>query len=82
MTTAFRYRTAHAVMMVGSVSAPGGLTPRRIGPAHATITRVTNGGGKKSLCGAYVAEDDDTTWPPEFEDPNGICHECELLADL
>ena len=82
MTTAFRYRTARAVMMVGSVSAPGGPTPRRIGPAHATIGKVTNGGGKKALCGAFVGEDDDLVWPPEIELVGDLCPECELLADL
>ena len=81
MTTAFSYRTARAVVMVGSVSAPSGLLPRSIGPAHATISRVITG-GKKSLCGAFVATDEEVPWPPEVEDSADLCPECELLADL
>ncbi|MGY1686429.1 MULTISPECIES: hypothetical protein [unclassified Geodermatophilus] len=81
MTTAFSYGTAHSVVMVGSVDSPEGLQPRQIGPAHATIGRVT-GRSRKSLCGAYVAVDEQTEWPPEEYAEHQLCRECAELARL
>ena len=81
MTTAFSYGTAHAVVMVGSVGTPEGLQPRQIGPAHATIGRV-QGRSRKSLCGAYVAVDEQTPWPPSGYDDEQLCPECAELATL
>jgi hypothetical protein len=77
----FTYRTARAVMMVGSVSDPRGLTPQLIGPAHATISNVA-GGGRKALCGAYVARDEQVAWPPEAEVVHLLCQTCSQLALL
>ena len=79
MTTAYAYGTAHAVVMVGAFSQ--GMTPRRIGPAHATIGR-RNGRSPKALCGAYVTLDDDVPWPPEGYDEHQLCPECATLAAL
>jgi hypothetical protein len=80
MTTAtYRYGTAHSVVMVGAFGQQ--LTPRRIGPAHATIGRV-NGQSRKALCGAYVAVDDQLAWPPEGYDEGQLCGECSQLASL
>ena len=80
MTSTYAYGTAHAVVMVGSFGSEG-LTPRRIGPAHATIGRV-NGRSRKSLCGAYVAQDEQLPWPPEGYEPTQLCEECHQLASL
>jgi hypothetical protein len=80
MTTAYRYGTAHSVVMVGAFGAQG-LTPRQIGPAHATIGRV-QGQSRKALCGAYVARDDQLPWPPEGYDDGQLCVACAELADL
>ncbi len=80
-TTAYAYGTAHAVVMVGSVGTPEGLQPRQIGPAHATIGRV-QGRSRKSLCGAYVAVDEQTVWPPEGYQEDQLCPECAELALL
>lgn len=80
MTTAYRYGTAHSVVMVGAFGAQG-LTPRQIGPAHATIGRV-QGQSRKALCGAYVARDDELPWPPEGYDAPQLCPECAELAAL
>lgn len=81
MTTAYAYGTAHSVVMVGSVGSPGGLQPRQIGPAHATIGRV-NGRSRKALCGAYVAVDEQVLWPPEGYASEQLCAECATLATL
>jgi hypothetical protein len=81
MTLAYSYGTAHAVVMVGSVGSAEGLVPRQIGPAHATIGRVT-GRSRKALCGAYVAVDEQTVWPPEDYDSSQLCAEYAELALL
>jgi hypothetical protein len=81
MTLAYSYGTAHAVVMVGSVDSPEGLQPRQIGPAHATIGRVT-GRSRKALCGAYIAVDEQTVWPPEGYESTQLCAECATLAAL
>jgi hypothetical protein len=77
----FTYRTACAVVMVGSVAAAGGQQPRPIGPAHATISRVSGPGGKKALCGAFVAVDEQVAWPPPVTDDQ-LCPVCATLATL
>ena len=81
MTLAYSYGTAHAVVMVGSVGTAEGLSPRQIGPAHATIGRVT-GRSRKALCGAYVAQDDQEPWPPEGYERDQLCPACAELAAL
>ena len=81
MTLAYSYGTAHAVVMVGSVGTAEGLVPRQIGPAHATIGKV-NGRSRKALCGAYVAVDEQTVWPPADYDSTQLCAECAALAVL
>jgi len=80
MTSTYAYGTAHAVVMVGSFGSEG-LTPRRIGPAHATIGRV-NGQSRKSLCGAFVAQDEHLAWPPEGYEDDQLCADCAALATL
>ncbi len=80
MTSVYAYGTAHAVVMVGSYGAEG-LKPRQIGPAHATIGRV-QGRSRKSLCGAYVAVDEQMVWPPEGYEESQLCPECAELARL
>jgi hypothetical protein len=80
MTSVYAYGTAHAVVMVGSYGA-GGLTPRQIGPAHATIGRV-NGQSRKALCGSYVTIDEQLPWPPEGYDEQQLCPQCAELAVL
>ena len=80
MTSTYAYGTAHAVVMVGSFGSEG-LTPRRIGPAHATIGRV-NGQSRKALCGAFVAQDEQLPWPPEGYEPDHLCPTCAELATL
>lgn len=80
MTSVYAYGTAHAVVMVGSYGAEG-LTPRQIGPAHATIGRV-NGQSRKALCGAYVTIDEQLPWPPVGYDAQQLCGSCAELADL
>ena len=80
MTSVYAYGTAHAVVMVGSFGA-GGLTPRQIGPAHATIGRV-NGQSRKALCGAYVSLDEQLEWPPIGYTEDQLCEECTALAAL
>ena len=79
MTSTYAYGTAHAVVMVGAFGSE--LTPRQIGPAHATIGRV-NGQSRKSLCGAYVAVDEQLPWPPEGYDADQLCPDCADLATL
>ena len=76
---AYRYGTAHSVVMVGAFGTQ--LTPRQIGPAHATIGRV-NGQSRKALCGAYVAVDEQLPWPPEGYENDQLCVECAELAAL
>ena len=76
---AYRYGTAHSVVMVGAFGTQ--LTPRQIGPAHATIGRV-NGQSRKALCGAYVAVDEQTAWPPAGYEDGQLCAECATLAAL
>ncbi len=80
MTSVYAYGTAHAVVMVGSYSA-GGLKPRQIGPAHATIGRV-HGQSRKALCGAYVTIDEQLPWPPEGYEQQQLCTQCSELAAL
>ena len=80
MTGVYVYGTAHAVVMVGSYGAEG-LTPRQIGPAHATIGRV-NGQSRKALCGAYVSIDEHLAWPPEGYEEQQLCEQCAALAAL
>jgi hypothetical protein len=80
MTSVYSYGTAHSVVMVGAFGTQG-LTPRQIGPAHATIGRV-HGQSRKALCGAYVARDDELPWPPEGYDDQQLCAECAELAAL
>jgi hypothetical protein len=76
---AYRYGTAHSVVMVGAFGSQ--LTARQIGPAHATIGRV-HGQSRKALCGAFVARDDELPWPPEGYDAGQLCPECAELATL
>jgi hypothetical protein len=80
MTSVYAYGTAHAVVMVGSYGAEG-LKPRQIGPAHATIGRVS-GQSRKALCGAYVSIDEQLPWPPESYDEEQLCPNCAALAAL
>ncbi|SOE02473.1 hypothetical protein [Blastococcus haudaquaticus] len=80
MTSVYAYGTAHAVVMVGSFGAEG-LKPRQIGPAHATIGRVS-GQSRKALCGAYVSIDEQQPWPPENHDAQQLCDACAELAAL
>jgi hypothetical protein len=76
VTRAFTYGTAHAVVMVGAFDGQG-MTPRQIGPAHATI-----GGRPRALCGAHVGRDDQLHWPPEGYTGDQMCPECAELASL
>ena len=77
----FTYRTARAVMMVGSLSDPAGQTARLIGPAHATLG-LSGSRGRQALCGAYVARDEEVPWPPQAEVPDALCADCSTLARL
>ena len=77
----FPYRTARAVLMVGSLSDPAGQQPRLIGPAHATLG-LSGARGRKALCGAYVARDEEVAWPPRPEVCNALCPDCSELALL
>jgi hypothetical protein len=79
MTSTYAYGTAHAVVMVGAFGSQ--LTPRQIGPAHATIGRV-NGQSRKALCGAYVSIDEQQPWPPEGYEDQQLCENCATLASL
>jgi hypothetical protein len=81
MTSVYAYGTAHAVVMVGSFGAAEGLQPRQIGPAHATIGRVS-GQSRKALCGAYVSIDEQQPWPPEGYEEQQLCESCAELAAL
>jgi hypothetical protein len=78
MTSTYAYGTAHAVVMVGGF---GSQQPRQIGPAHATIGRVS-GQSRKALCGAYVALDEQLPWPPEGYASDQLCPDCADLAAL
>ena len=77
----FPYRTGRAVMMVGSLSDPAGQTARLIGPAHATLG-LSGARGRKALCGAYVARDEDVPWPPEADAYDALCPDCDQLSRL
>ena len=77
----FTYRTARAVMMVGSLSDPAGQTARLIGPAHATLG-LSGARGRKALCGAYVARDEEVPWPPGPDTHDALCPDCSTLAAL
>jgi hypothetical protein len=77
----FSYRTARAVMMVGSLSDPAGQQARLIGPAHATLG-LSGARGRKALCGAYVARDEQVDWPPQPEVSDALCADCTELARL
>ncbi|WP_369139035.1 hypothetical protein [Modestobacter versicolor] len=77
----FPYRTARAVMMVGSLSDPAGQTARLIGPAHATLG-LSGVRGRKALCGAYVARDEQVAWPPQPDVGDALCPDCDQLARL
>jgi hypothetical protein len=77
----FPYRTARAVMMVGSLSDPAGQQTRLIGPAHATLG-LSGARGRKALCGAYVARDEEVPWPPQPEVCDVLCADCSELARL
>jgi hypothetical protein len=66
--------------MVGSFGSEG-LKPRQIGPAHATIGRVS-GQSRKALCGAYVSIDEQLPWPPEGYEDQQLCVNCATLAAL
>ena len=81
MTSVYAYGTAHAVVMVGSFGGAEGLQPRQIGPAHATIGRVS-GQSRKALCGAYVSMDEQQPWPPAGYDDQQLCETCAELAAL
>jgi hypothetical protein len=75
------YRTARAVMMVGSLSDPAGQRAQLIGPAHATL-KLSGVRGRKALCGAYVARTEDAPWPPQPELCDALCPDCSALALL
>jgi hypothetical protein len=77
----FPYRTARAVMMVGSLSDPAGQQSQLIGPAHATLG-LSGARGRKALCGAYVARDEQVDWPPQPELCDALCPDCSSLALL
>jgi len=77
----FAYRTARAVMMVGSVNDPAGQQAQLIGPAHATIG-LRSARGRTALCGAYVARDEEVPWPPRPEVCDALCADCSELARL
>ena len=74
------YRTARAVMMVGSLGDPAGQTAQLIGPAHATLG--TGPRGRRALCGTYVARDEAVSWPPHPEVCQALCSDCAVLARL
>ncbi|GAA4755398.1 hypothetical protein GCM10023328_43750 [Modestobacter marinus] len=78
---AYPYRTARAVMMVGSLDDPAGQTARLIGPAHATLG-LSGARGRTALCGAYVARDEAVPWPPPADRGDALCADCDTLARL
>lgn len=75
------YRTARAVLMVGSLHDPAGQTARLIGPAHASLG-LTGARGRRALCGAYVARVEDSAWPPPPGGADPLCADCSELARL
>src|SRR4051794_15920074 len=77
----FPYRTARAVMMVGSLSDPAGQQARLIGPAHATLG-LSGARGRTALCGAYVARHEQVLRPPDPEVGDALCPDCSELARL
>lgn len=77
---AYSYGTARALLMVGSLHDPNGQQARRIGPAHATLP-VHGPRGRRSLCGTFVANDEELPWPPETIDCE-LCPTCRELALL
>jgi hypothetical protein len=77
----YTYRTARAVLMVGSLSDPAGRTAQLIGPAHATLG-LSGARGRRALCGAYVARDTEVPWPPQPEVCDALCSDCSTLATL
>ncbi len=77
----FTYRTARAVLMVGSLSDPAGRQARLIGPAHATLG-LSGARGRTALCGVYVARDEEVAWPPQAEVCDSLCPACSELALL
>jgi hypothetical protein len=77
----FTYRTARAVVMVGSLSGPAGQQAQLIGPAHATMG-LSGARGRKALCGAFVARDEEVPWPPRPEVCDLLCADCSELARL
>ena len=78
---AFSYRTARAVLMVGSLHDPAGQTARSIGPAHATLG-LSGARGRKALCGTFVARDEEVPWPPQVQPADDLCPTCTELASL
>ena len=68
-------------MMVGSLSDPAGQTARLIGPAHATLG-LSGARGRRALCGAYVARDEEMPWPPQRDATEPLCPDCSTLATL
>ncbi|MEU2348046.1 hypothetical protein [Modestobacter sp. NPDC049651] len=77
----YSYRTARAVLMVGSLHDPAGQTARAIGPAHATLG-LSGTRGRRALCGAYVPRDEEVPWPPEAQPADELCPDCRQLAAL
>jgi hypothetical protein len=77
----FTYRTARAVVMVGSLRDPAGQQAQLIGPAHATMG-LSGARGRKALCGAFVARDEEVPWPPRPEVCDVLCADCSELARL
>jgi hypothetical protein len=41
-----------------------------------------HGQSRKALCGAYVAVDEQISWPPEGYEDSQLCAECSTLAAL
>ena len=68
-------------MMVGSLGDPAGQQARLIGPAHATLG-LSGTRGRRALCGAYVARDEQVAWPPQPDLCDALCPECSTLARL
>ena len=68
-------------MMVGSLSDPAGQQSQLIGPAHATLG-LSGARGRKALCGAYVARDEQVDWPPQPDLCDTLCPDCTQLALL
>src|SRR4051794_18106103 len=77
----FPYRRARAGVMVGSWPDPAGQQAQLIGPAHATMG-LSGARGRKALCGAFVARDEEVPWPPRPEVCDVLCADCSELALL